>query len=684
MSAMLNRGLLFVSSGADTETDLRPQALMTDLGRGGFFTVLTPAEASEKWPDGSFDIAMISPRCGSAAMLLRLCREHSVPFLIIGCPRLDDEARSELSQYRSAGGRALGPGSQGFFDWERRLALCWSTSVRVPDSPPQERHVTLIGQGGSVPYSLYAMAVEAGVRFRRVVSLGNCADRDSELLKAMESAIDDPMTTLLILSLESLSLGRSFLAMTVRAAQRKLPVVLLRIGTSDLFRQRLAERHADAAWTDNVMWESVAGQYGVVLLKDAQQIVDLGKLSGMGINAKGNRVAILALSEGVAMIQGDQCRQAGLEVPEFSPELRCKIEKLIPGWGRCSNPVDLTESVFSHEDAFLKVLRHLEESDECDMILTAAGSLSPRQGEILARTLGVAHRAGKKPLACCCLSRWRPLEEMVRRMNNDGVPLFSSPRRVAEAMASLWRIGRKVVPVTDLCCPAAHPRLESYPKLLSERDAMNLAGEYGLNTVPQKFCTSFDEVLDAAGTLGFPMVLKVVSHSFFSKQQARAVALNLRTEEELRNAYGRILERADRLHADAAVEGVYAQKMVTDGIECMIGIKRDPLFGPVVAVALGGAYYGLMKDISLRVAPVDMDTALDMIRSLRGYPLVSGGWFGRPSDVESLAGQIVRLSHMACAEPELELLDINPIFVRPQGMGAEIADAFAVRRRITD
>jgi acyl-CoA synthetase (NDP forming) len=681
---MLNRGLLFIGSGADTETDLRPQALMTDLGRAGFFTVLTPETAMKQWPEGRFDIAMISPRCGSAAALLKLCRKHGVPHLIIGCPRLDDEARAELERYRAGGGRALGPGSQGFFDWDQKLALCWSTSVRIPDSPPRERHVTLIGQGGSIPYSLYAMAVEAGVRFRRVVSLGNCADQDSELLKAMESAIDDPMTTLLILSLESLSQGRSFLAMTARAAQRKLPVVLLRIGTSDLFRQRLAERHADAAWTDNVMWESVAGQYGVVLLKDAQQIVDLGKLSGVAGSAKGNRVAILALSEGVAMIQGDQCRQSGLEVPEFSAELREKIEKLIPGWGHRGNPVDLTESVFSHEDAFLKILDLLEKSDECDMILAATGSLSPRQGEILARTLGIAHRAGKKPLACCCLSRWHPLDEMVRRMNNDGVPLFSSPRRVAEAMASLWRIGRRVVPVTELCRPAAHPRLAAYPKRLSERDAMNLSTDYGLKTVPQKFCTSVAEVLDAAGTLGFPMVLKVVSHSFFSKQQARAVALNLRTEEELRNAYGRILERADRLHADAAVEGVYAQKMVTDGIECMIGIKRDPLFGPVVAVALGGAYYGLIKDISLRVAPVDMDTALGMIRGLRGYPIVSGKWFGRPSDIDSLAEQIVRLSRMACAEPDLELLDINPIFVRPEGCGAEIADAFAVRRRMPD
>ncbi|MGI6074890.1 MAG: acetate--CoA ligase family protein [Pyramidobacter sp.] len=678
---MWNCGLLIVNESLGSETDLRPQALMTDLGRSDFFTVLSDSDAADCWPQGSFDVVMISPRCSHVVQLLENCIEHRVPSLIIGCPRLDDEARALLEKYRAAGGRALGPGSQGFFDWDERLALCWSNSVRIPDSPPKERHVTLIAHGGAIPFSLYSMAVEAGVHFRRVLSLGNCDDRDAELLKGIEKAIEDPMTTLLILCLESLSRGRDFLALTARSAQRKLPVVLLRIGTSDLFGERLAQRHGDAAWTDSVMWESVAGQYGVVLLRDAQQIVDLGKISGVGVNAQGNRVAVLALSEGIAMIQGDQCRQAGLEVPAFSPRLTEKIKTFVPRWARCDNPVDLSEAVFTYENSLLKILDKLQKSDECDMILVATGALSPRQGEILARALCASHRTGKKPLACCCLSRMRPLDEMVSRLNACGIPLFSSSRRVAEAMASLWRIGRKVSSVGDPCQPADRPCLEVYPENLSERDAMNLAESYGLKTVPQKFCTSVAQVIEASETLGFPMALKVVSHSFFSKQQARAVALNLRTAEELRNAYGRILERADRLHPDAAVEGVYAQKMVTDGIECMIGIKRDPLFGPVVAVALGGAYYGLMKDIALRVAPVTMDIARDMIATLKGYPLVSGQWFGRPNDVEALAQQIVRLSLMACAEPDLELMDINPIFVRPKGLGAEIADAFVIRRK---
>lgn len=674
---MWRRGLLVTGRGG-RGNDLRPVALMSDLGRGDFLSVASEDVALQRWPDGC-DVVMISPGCTDPVPLLRECLARRIPSVVVGCPRMDEDGRELLGRLRANGSRVLGPGSQGFFDWERGLALCWSSAVRVPDSPPEERHVSLISQGGAVPFSLYAMAVEAGVRFRRVISLGDPGDGDAELLHCMAETVADPATALLILSVESLCKGRDFLALASRAAQRRLPVVLLRTGTTERFRSRLEERHAEAAWTDETMWNSVAGQYGVELLRDVQQIVDLGKLSGLGAPPAGNRAAVLAVSEGVALLLADQCCEAGLDLPTFSPALQEKIRLRLPHWAHAENPVDLSEAALSEVGLLDGVLTELMESPECDMILVATGSLTAQQGESLARSLGKARRGGK-PLACCCLGRWRPLDDMVRRMNIEGVPLFSSPRRMAEAMASLWRIGRRVTPVEELGERSSQPFLAKCPDELSEREAMALVESYGLTTVPHKFCSSVSDVLAASRRLGFPLALKVVSPSFQSKQQARAVALNLRTEEELRNAYGRIMERAARAHAGAVLPGVFAQKMVTDGVECMIGVKRDALFGPVVAVALGGAYYGLMRDISLRVAPVSYDTAMDMIRGLKGYPLISGSWYGRRNDVEALAQQLVALSRLACSEPDIELLDINPVFVRPMGLGAQIADAFAVRR----
>ncbi|MBP5212848.1 MAG: acetate--CoA ligase family protein, partial [Pyramidobacter sp.] len=425
---MWERALLIVSErGA---ADLRPRELMRELGRDDFFTVLKDDEAAQNWPNEAFDVVLISPSCRKPGPLIARCAALRVPFLVVGCPRLDAESEARLAEYRAGGGRALGPGSQGFFDWEKRLALCWSPSVRIPDSPPQERHVALIAQGGAVPFSLYSMAVEAGVRFRRVVSLGR-GRGDAELLEQIEEVIADPKTTLLILCLESLSSGRDFLALTAKAAARRLPVVLLRVGEAERFRARVSARNTEAAWTDQTMWNSVARQYGVLPLDDAQQIVDLGKLASTVHASRGNRVAVLAMSEGVAMMQGDQCEAAELNLVELSPGLRARIASCLPAWACSENPVNLSRHAFDDEEKLTAAIESIEESGECDMLLVATGALTPRQGEILAHALCAAHRRGKLPLACCCLSRWHPLENMVRRLNAEGVPLFSSPRRVA-------------------------------------------------------------------------------------------------------------------------------------------------------------------------------------------------------------------------------------------------------------
>lgn len=675
----MERGLLIVSGGVDGGGDRRPEALMSDMGRLGFFMVLEERKALSSWPDEPFDVVMISPGCTDCAPLLEECLERGQLNVIVGSPHCGSARVFDLvKMIRSAGGRVLGPGSKGYFDWGQELALCWSSAVTVPRNSSERGHVALISQGGAMAFSLYAMAVEAGVRFRRVLSLGARQDDDA-LLRAVGEAIDDSETRLLILSLESLRRGRDFLALASRASARGLPVVLLRSGVSEQLRKRVDARHPDGSWTDEVMWESVASQFGVVLLDDVQQMVDLGKLFGLTHRAEGNRVAVLASSEGLAYMQSDHCTAAGLNVVPFSAKLRGRIQKYLPAWGCADNPADLSERVLKENGLLEKILEELQRSDEFDMILVIAGSMTPSQGERFARALVTSHRLGRKPMACCCLSKWRPLEEMVRRMNDAGVPLFSSPCRVADALAFFWKLDRPRHLLSGECRPAEHPMLDALPSQLSEKNAIDLVGAYGLKTVEHRFCTSVSDVLEAAQEIGFPLVLKVVSPSFASKQQARAVALNLRTEEELRNAYGRILERVSRVHPDAVIEGVFAQKMITDGIECMIGIKRDPLFGPVVAVALGGAFYGLMKDISLRAAPVSIEVAHDMIASLKGYPLLSGAWSGVSMDVAALARQIVTLSHMGCAEPDIELLDINPIFIRPQG--AEIADAFAVRRK---
>lgn len=186
-----------------------------------------------------------------------------------------------------------------------------------------------------------------------------------------------------------------------------------------------------------------------------------------------------------------------------------------------------------------------------------------------------------------------------------------------------------------------------------------------------------EETLTAGNSIGYPVVLKVVSTDVFSKKAARGIALDLRTEEELQNAYGRILERARRSCPGAVIDGVLVQEMIDDGIECMIGMKRDPVFGPVVAVGLGGVLYDVTKDLALRLAPLDFPTALEMVESLKGYRLFSGLRGTETLDFKALAREVVKVSELSCAEPDLQLLDIDSAFVTSEGV--KIADVYAFR-----
>ena len=171
-----------------------------------------------------------------------------------------------------------------------------------------------------------------------------------------------------------------------------------------------------------------------------------------------------------------------------------------------------------------------------------------------------------------------------------------------------------------------------------------------------------------------------MSSRILHKTEAGAVALGLGGEEALTNAYGRILESALRFAPEGALQGVLVQEMVRDGFECILGVKRDPLFGPLVAVGLGGIYVEILRDVSLRRAPFGVATAREMLRELKGYPLLAGARGQKPRDVEALAELVARVSRIAAAEPDLGELDLNPVFVGYAGQGAVAADALVLRR----
>lgn len=661
----------------------RPMANLIFWGfKGKIFQVTVDGLSWDGWERVSTlenppDVAMISLSHDESIQALERCSSMGIPFVVMfssSPARQDGEYSAALARALEKGTRVLGPNCHGIANFADKIPLSWSSALDM--NHPSDGHIALVSQSGALGFSAFAMASDEGVRFRYVVTTGLSSDLD--VVDVGNWLVEDYQVRMIVFYLEGLPEGRDFLKMVREAQSRGVSVAILRGGVSPCLRDFASGRRGHGSVADEGIWRTVARQFGMVLLDDIEDLIDLGRIVDMGRTPKGDGVAVLSVSGGIGLIQADKCVSAGLRMASIDGESRHILKKCRMEENSLDGIVVLDTQALESPQYMAQALKVISESRDVDIILVAVPVISAGAGEKLADTLIGASASFNKPLVCCWLTDDLHGGHGAEKLRRSGIPLFDSPRRCADAIAS-WVGAVKPCKKRELSCsPVTNPLLGNYPEVLNGYEASCFVESYGLSLARQAFCVSLEEVLAGGSEIGFPLALKVVSREIDSKKEARGIALNLRTEEELQNAYGRILERAVRSSPDAVIDGVLVQEMVSDGIECMVGMKRDSVFGPVVAVGLGGILYDVIKDLSLRLAPVDFPMALEMVESLKGYPLFSGFRGSRALDFRALAGEVVKVSAMSCAEPDLLLLDIGSIFVTPRGV--KIADV-TVRKK---
>jgi acyl-CoA synthetase (NDP forming) len=624
------------------------------------------------------DVVMVGVRASMVPEVVEDCARLGVGFAIIFSSGFaessDAEAQERIVRIARAGGvRILGPNCQGLVNLAKGIPLSFSASLDTDRRP--FGHVAYVSQSGAFGFASFAMAADAGAGFRYVVTTGNQADLD--VVDFARALSEDPEVRLLLLYLEGIRDGDRFLDLLRLTRSKDLPVAVLKVGKSEVAREA-AKSHTAALTGDERVWEAVFSQYGVIPLSDADDVTDVARMFGAPKRTRGNRVGILSTSGGAGIIAADACDALGLSVPGLSEKMREEVRHFIPVFGSSLNPVDMTAQVINDPQGFRKLLALMEESPEIDMILPVLSMITGDSGLKMAMDLADAFEIGKKPMACCWLIDDEHGREFREYLSSRGV--FSSPRRAALGLARLARWEQR--PGLPPGKPQAvfSPRLTGKSGDLTEADAKAILASYGVPITRERLCKSLAESTAVAEELGYPVALKVMSPDILHKTEAGIVALRVRDEEELRNTYGRILEKAAKAKPGARIKGVLVQEMVSGGQECIVGVRRDPLFGLVVAVGLGGVFVEVLKDVSLRLAPVDRETVLEMLGELRGLPLLEGARGNPPRDIEALASLVEAVSHMALNEPDLLELDVNPVMVLEEGHGAVAVDALIIRK----
>lgn len=560
---------------------------------------------------------------------------------------------------RAAGARLVGPNCLGLYDAGNQLELAWGTFT--PGS------LAIVSQSGQLGLELAGLAAHAGLGVARFVSVGNQVDVSATEL--LDDLVDHPETRAVVLYLESFHDGRGLVETMARLREAGKPVVVLTVGASEASRAA-ARSHTGALTAASDVVAAACRAAGAVLVETPTQAIDLAHLLVGGPLPQGRRVAIVSDSGGQGAIAADTLARHGLQVPRLSDGTRQRLAGLLPAAAAVANPVDLAGAGEQDLTTYARVVDAIAGSGEVDTVVMSGyfgcygadtPELEERELEVVQALAGVTRLHGV-PVVVHSMSHDSPA---VRSMRAQAVPTLHTIDAVARSVNLAARMAEDTgAPAGSVA--AAEAEVGEAADYLTGRA---LLSSYGVGYPAAAAVRTTADVTDAACGLNGPFVLK--AGWFEHKTEVGGVVVGLADATAATDAFSDMHSRLG--DGGYVLEEMDAQR---DVVELIVGARRDPSFGPVVLVGLGGVQAELHKDVQVALAPVTEDQAVAMIRSLRSYPLLDG-WRGRPQvDVDAAAGAVAAVSRLLAERPDVVEAEINPLRVGPAA--AVAVDALVV------
>ena len=673
---------------------------------------------------GPVDLAIVTIPAEHVAASLRACGKIGVKAAIVISSGFGEErGEAGAARQREIAGIArefdmaiLGPNAEGFLNARMPLAATFSpTVVHVENGLRPEasraRGVAVVSQSGGIGFSFFHRGRPKALNFSFVVSMGNEAGLD-----AMDVAgylVEDEETAVVLAFLESVRAPEKLVRVAERAAGLRKPLIVAKVGRSEAAAAAAASHTASLAGSARA-YDAVFRRYGILPGEDQDHMVDVaaGFAFFAGRLPRGTRVGILTPSGGAGAWLADVCEHHGLTVPPLDAETRAAIDRMLPAYGASRNPVDVTAQVI-FTLGYAPALELLARAPGIDAVLVA-GSLS--HARYIERDMENLVRIGTsvdKPVIFCGYTRADP--HAVDLLARAGFPCTTSMANAAKAIHAmheyreflerregvrprLVRVGEGGEEAVSPVAGGRHPRTPSTGESLArslreagpvicEHDAKAQLSAYGICVPAGGLAADAGEAVRIASALGGPVAMKVQSEDLPHKTESGGVALGVEGKAAVREAFGRIMESARAFAPGLTIEGARVERMAGPGVEVIVGVSRDPDFGPMLALGLGGVFVELLDDVVLSPVPVDAAEAREMLRGLRGRRLLDGVRGAAPADVDALVALLVAVSEFAVsAGGALEALDLNPVIVHPRGQGVSVADAgivtAAVRREV--
>jgi acyl-CoA synthetase (NDP forming) len=545
--------------------------------------------------------------------------------------------------------------------------------------------VALVSQSGGLSTTIAnALMLNRHVGLSHIVSCGNQAGATVE--EYFNYLIEDENTRVIAGFVEGFKQAHLLMAVARKAAERNKPLIILKGGRSEV-SQRAAATHSGSLAGAAEVVDAAFRQTGVVSVRSINELIDATSVFSCDGLVKhyrgGRRIGVLSGSGGECTLVSDAAASVGLEVPELTESTKSHLQEAVADFGNMNNPLDGTGAMYDDEKIFPRLLQALIDDANIDVVTINLEANDPRPKELksgyrFAQAIERAAASSKKPIACFSSVVGGPVDpEILLPLRQAGVPLMEGAECATTTIRNLaefydFQNGRQSDEAEDR--PAPGRKLAS--GMLPAQAAFQLLEQFGVTTAPMALAHSPDEAAAAAQRIGFPVALKIESAQITHKSDVGGVALKLCDAAAVSDAYNKITGEVRRRVPDAKVEGIVVQRMSGEGVEMILGIKRDPLFGPVVLCGFGGILVELLKDVSIGIPPLSRKHARDMLKRLRGFAML-GGVRGQPrADIGALCEAIAGLSRLAWSfADQLAGLDINPLIVLPEGQGVVAVDA---------
>ncbi len=620
------------------------------------------------------DLVNISIKNTIVPYVLEDCGKKGVKFAIVHTAGFKEVGEEGLQLERQIveiahkyGMRIYGPNSQGIQNSDPEVSV-YANFTFVPMFPG---NISIVAQSGGVGETLKLHLYRIGKGIRMYSSFGNEAD------VSMNEIIDyygqDEDTRVIMTHIETLKDPAGFLEVASRVTQKK-PILALKTGKTSEGAVAVAS-HTGSLMEQDTLTEVIFKKAGVLRFHSQEDMIDAAVAFANQPIPPGDRVVIVTNTGGPAIIAVDECISAGLKMAKLSARTKNTLKKLVFQEAIVSNPVDVVAT--AGPEQYGGTVEALLKDPNIDSVLLVFVTAPFVDCEGIARKLGELGKIADKPIVCqvMTIEKW---QEVIRLIRASGIPVYDFAETAARTLASMTQYGQiqqRPTP-TFVTFRKQKKKVESILSkhkkevFLSQQDVYDILSAYGIPAAKTVKVTKDKDLAKAAKEVGYPLVLKIDSESIVHKSDVGGVALGIKDESALLLVHKKMSKKFAK-HKP----GFILQEHLTGGKEVIIGLKGNVGLEPTVLFGLGGVFVEVLKDVEFRLAPLSEEDAIEMIQSIKGYPILKGTRGEKPVDIDAVVDMLIRLSQLGTDFPQLDEMDLNPVFVFPKGKGAAVVDA---------